>query len=294
MVVVDDGKLHAALLPVFKKFDADGSGFISTDELKRMTTELKMEMSKDTVRKMMVEADPDQSGEIDFDEFVAVIKKQVEGGQGGSLASLVEQASGFFGLFGGLVSLFAPPPIPKIARTYKEPTAPPPPATPARDGDSSSLGVVLATSAAPPSGFGGGAPSCPAASLYDQYMSPSDARHKLGHGETRTARLRATGVKLSVYLNTEVDRGRATVISLPEDCDTLGEVLPKIQQQMQLDRRMCYAAELYLPDGTRIASYKQLIDAAALDTAIIVGCGEPFDPSTIPYVKPRAVELVRT
>ena len=63
---------------------------------------------------------------------------------------------------------------------------------------------------------------------------------------------------------------------------------------MQLDRRMCYAAELYLPDGTRIASYKQLIDAAALDTAIIVGCGEPFDPSTIPYVKPRAVELVRT
>ena len=73
MVVVDDVKLIAALLPVFKKFDADGSGFISTDELKRMTTELKMETSKDMLRKMMVEADPDQSGEIDFDEFVAVI-----------------------------------------------------------------------------------------------------------------------------------------------------------------------------------------------------------------------------
>merc|ERR1719454_1795511 len=122
-------------------------------------------------------------------------------------------------------------------------------------------------------------------SLFDRYMSPSEARanRKLGHGETRTTRLRATGVKLSVYLNTEVDRGRATVISLPEDCDTLGEVLPKIQQQMQLDKRMCYAAELYLPDGTKITSYKALIDASALDTAIIVGCGEPFDPSTIPY-----------
>jgi len=129
------------------------------------------------------------------------------------------------------------------------------------------------------------APVNPADSLYDKYMSPSESRanRKLGHGETRTTRLRATGVKLSVYLNTEVDRGRATVISLPEDCDTLGEVLPKIQQQMQLDKRMCYAAELYLPDGTKITSYKALIDAAALDTAIVVGCGEPFDPSTIPY-----------
>ena len=28
---------------------------------------------------------------------------------------------------------------------------------------------------------------------------------------------------------------------------------------------------------------QRLVDAAALDTAIIVGCGEPFDPSTIPY-----------
>jgi hypothetical protein len=52
---------------------------------------------------------------------------------------------------------------------------------------------------------------------------------------------------------------------------------------MQLERRMLYAAELYLPDGQRITDYKGLIDAAALDTAIIVGCGEPFDPSTIPY-----------
>jgi len=133
---------------------------------------------------------------------------------------------------------------------------------------------------------GGDSPPYPTDSLFDRYSaSPSDAhaQRDLGHGQTRTTRLRATGVKLSVYLNTEVDRGRATVISLPEECDTLGEVLPKIQQSMQLDRRMMYAAELYLPDGTKINTYKQLIDAAALDTAIVVGCGEPFDPSTIPY-----------
>ena len=35
---------------------------------------------------------------------------------------------------------------------------------------------------------------------------------------------------------TSTRRTRATPASLPEDCDTLGEVLPKIQQQMQLDR----------------------------------------------------------
>ena len=90
-------------------------------------------------------------------------------------------------------------------------------------------------------------------------------------------------MKLACYLNTECDKGRATVLHLPEECDTLGEVLPKIQHHMQLDKRMLYAAELFLPSGEKIETYQQLIDAAAVDTAIIVGCGEPFDPSTIPF-----------
>ena len=95
--------------------------------------------------------------------------------------------------------------------------------------------------------------------------------------------MRCTGIKLACYLNTEVDRGRATIIHLPEECDTLGEVLPKIQARMHLDQRMLYAAEIFLPNGDRVRSYKQLVEASDMDTAIIVGCGEPFDPSTIPY-----------
>lgn len=95
--------------------------------------------------------------------------------------------------------------------------------------------------------------------------------------------MRTTGVKIACYLNTECNCGRATVIHLPDECDTLGEVLPKIQARMQLDKRMLYAAELFLPNGDRVRTYKQLIDAAETDTAIIVGCGEPFDPSTVPY-----------
>jgi len=121
-------------------------------------------------------------------------------------------------------------------------------------------------------------------SLFDRYSAPNgDVKKKVGHQWTRTVRLRSNGVKLSCYLNTEVDRGRATVISLPEDCDTLAEVMPMIQLKMQLDRRMLYAAELYLPDGTLIPTWEALEASARLDTAIIVGCGEPFDPTSIPY-----------
>ena len=100
---------------------------------------------------------------------------------------------------------------------------------------------------------------------------------------TRTVRMRATEVKLSVYLNTEVDKGYATVISLPSRCNTLPLVLQKIQEAMQLDKRMLYASELFVPDGTRINAYQVLVDYAALDTAIIVGCGEAFDHTSIPY-----------
>ena len=122
-----------------------------------------------------------------------------------------------------------------------------------------------------------------------RYVSPAEARalrsaRSLAHGPTtRATRMRATGVKLSVYLNTEVNSGYATVITLPERCISLVDVIAKIQQSMQLDKRMLYASELFLPDGRRIDSFQKLIDHAALDTAIIVGCGEPFDSSSIPF-----------
>jgi len=122
-------------------------------------------------------------------------------------------------------------------------------------------------------------------SLFDRYAagSGSSSRRRLGHTSTRTSRLRATGVKLACYLNTEVDRGRATIIHLPEECDTMAEVFPKIQARMQLDLKMLYAAELFVPSGEKIHTFQQLVEAAGKDSAIIVGCGEPFDPSTVPY-----------
>ena len=76
--------------------------------------------------------------------------------------------------------------------------------------------------------------------------------------------------------------GRATIIHLPDECDA-AEVLLKVQARMQLDKRMLYAAELFLPNGDRVRTYETLTDAAAKETAIIVGCGEPFDPTTVPF-----------
>ena len=47
-----------------------------------------------------------------------------------------------------------------------------------------------------------------------------------------TSRLRSTGVKLGCYLNTEMNRGRAYTLHLPESCVALGDVFALIQRKM--------------------------------------------------------------
>ena len=70
------GRLNeAGLRAVFRKFDADNSGGISTEEVGRMVKELKLGLTAAQVKQLMVEADPDGSGTIEYSEFVAVLKK---------------------------------------------------------------------------------------------------------------------------------------------------------------------------------------------------------------------------
>mmetsp|Transcript_17712 Transcript_17712/g.35715 ORF Transcript_17712/g.35715 Transcript_17712/m.35715 type:complete len:402 (-) Transcript_17712:382-1587(-) len=133
-----------------------------------------------------------------------------------------------------------------------------------------------------PTGSGPISGPAPGSSLFDRYASDTPTRSYQGNGTTATSRMRASGVKIACYLNTECNRGRSTIVHLPGSVDTMAEVFPMIQRRMKLDERMLYAAELFLPDGQRISSFKQLREAADMDTAIIVGCGEPFDSSTIP------------
>lgn len=64
----DDRDLRQKLKPVFAKFDADKSGSISTSEMGQIVKAVGIEMSEAELASMMKEADPDGSGEVDFEE----------------------------------------------------------------------------------------------------------------------------------------------------------------------------------------------------------------------------------
>ena len=116
----DESALRAQIRPLFDKFDADGSGSIDTAEMTTILTAIEVQMSSEAISQMIADADPDGSGEVDFEEFIAVLKMQMEGGAGGSLASVVTEASSVFGFLNPF-NWFAPPaPSPP-------PTPPPPP-----------------------------------------------------------------------------------------------------------------------------------------------------------------------
>ena len=69
-------KLREQLNEIFKKFDADGSGQVDTEEISAMLSSLGMLVQPSIVKQMMTEADTDKSGEIDFEEFFTVMKKK--------------------------------------------------------------------------------------------------------------------------------------------------------------------------------------------------------------------------
>ena len=94
--------LRAKLRPIFEKFDVDGSGAVSTEEMAAMCKAISMDRTPEQITQMVSEADPDGSGEVDFEEFVSVLSKQMgEGGTGG-LAQAFTQASSFLGILNPL------------------------------------------------------------------------------------------------------------------------------------------------------------------------------------------------
>jgi hypothetical protein len=115
----------ARLRMVFDKFDTDKSGAVSMDEMKQMIKTLKLPFSDEQLAQLMKEADPDGSGQIEFEEFVAVLQKQIKDGKG-DLAGVVTEASATFGWlnplswFGGDESTVPDAPV-------QPPTPPPAP-----------------------------------------------------------------------------------------------------------------------------------------------------------------------
>ena len=61
------------LRETFKLFDTDGSGKISPEELKTIMLKLGEDLTDHQIREMIREADADNDGEIDFDEFVRMV-----------------------------------------------------------------------------------------------------------------------------------------------------------------------------------------------------------------------------
>jgi len=80
---------------VFDKFDANASGRVSTAEMSAMLKEIDVKKTPEEIAKMMSDADRDDDGEINFEEFVAAVQKQTA--SGGDFANVFINAAGFFG-----------------------------------------------------------------------------------------------------------------------------------------------------------------------------------------------------
>ena len=59
----------ATFFQAFRVFDKDGSGYVSSSELKLVMSRLGVEFSDDEVTEMFVEADIDGDGQVCFEEF---------------------------------------------------------------------------------------------------------------------------------------------------------------------------------------------------------------------------------
>jgi hypothetical protein len=57
----------------FNLFDVDSSGAISYKELRACMKALQIKVDKDELKKMILEVDADQSGEIEFPEFLTMM-----------------------------------------------------------------------------------------------------------------------------------------------------------------------------------------------------------------------------
>lgn len=80
---------------IFNLVDKDGGGTISKDELLELMETLGINASPEEVELMINEVDEDQSGEIDFDEFVAVMSRKVNS------SYTAEQVKSAFKIFEG-------------------------------------------------------------------------------------------------------------------------------------------------------------------------------------------------
>jgi len=74
VIKMRDSKEGDELMEAFKVFDRDGNGYITSLELRLIMHNLGEEIAEDEVDLMIREADIDNDGQIDYEEFVKMIK----------------------------------------------------------------------------------------------------------------------------------------------------------------------------------------------------------------------------
>ena len=67
------GDREARLRSVFRDFDKDGSGLIDRAELDAVFNELGQDFSDDELQRMIQLADKDESGTLNYEEFISYV-----------------------------------------------------------------------------------------------------------------------------------------------------------------------------------------------------------------------------
>ena len=65
---------------LFRLYDKEGQGFISTDTLRGLISELLAPLTEEELEGILEELDEDGSGSMDFDEFCEMMMTKPEGG----------------------------------------------------------------------------------------------------------------------------------------------------------------------------------------------------------------------
>lgn len=71
--LVDNSDPEKDLLEAFRVFDRDGNGYISESELRQVMASLGEPLTNSEIDEMILEADIDGDGQINYEEFVAIM-----------------------------------------------------------------------------------------------------------------------------------------------------------------------------------------------------------------------------
>lgn len=63
------------IMQVFKKYDREGKGYITLEDIKEINRQLKENIDEDTMRQMLEKADSNRDGRMSFEDFYSVMTK---------------------------------------------------------------------------------------------------------------------------------------------------------------------------------------------------------------------------